>query len=82
VRQFQRILQTALARAPARPLIPQGSGGFADALRRLRIVPEIGRGYLFIEFSELGFFVGEVKDAPGFERSFPVRRSNVRSSPA
>jgi len=48
MRQFERIAQAALERAPAIHLIPQFGGGFADALRRLRIVPEIGRGYLLI----------------------------------
>jgi hypothetical protein len=59
--------------APTVHLIAQCGGGFADALRRLGIGPEIRRGYLFVKFFELGCLGGEVKDAPGVGGWFPVR---------
>ncbi len=48
VRQFQRVADLTPEGAPAIHLVAQFGGGFADALRRPRIIPEIGRGNLLV----------------------------------
>ncbi len=62
--KLQGVVQTALEGAPTLHLVAQFGGGFAHPLGGGRVVPKIGRSYLFVKFSKLGFLGGEVKDAP------------------
>jgi hypothetical protein len=48
--QFTRILNTLFQSMPIFQQVPGDSRCFANFLSRLRLVPKIRRGYLFIEF--------------------------------
>jgi hypothetical protein len=69
-------MQTVRKIPPSFHLHPDGIVLFHHLLRLGRIVPQVRRFYFLFELGKLGFFRGEVKDAPVTGWLIPARIAN------
>jgi hypothetical protein len=64
---------------PGLDLVPQGGELLHHALGVFRVFPQVRVFRLLLKFGELGFFTGDVKDAPVGFGFFPGWRTTGRS---
>jgi hypothetical protein len=69
--KLERVRGSLVEFLPEFNIISQRGDFFHHTLGMFRVLPEFRFFRLFLEFFELGFLLGEVKDAPGAYGFFP-----------